>query len=204
MRATLSTVRATAADVPTLGRTLARAFHDDPVFSWVVPDHERRRALLPAVFETFAEVYLLHEETYLLGDGVGAALWAPDGVAPLPAELEAWFGARQEEILGQDANRAFRLGELLEQHHPEQPCFYLQFVGILPAQHGRGLGSRLLASGLRRRDAAGLPCYLEATSSHNRRLYERHGFEVFAELSLPDGPPLWPMWRVPEPAPPTT
>jgi hypothetical protein len=28
-------------------------------------------------------------------------------------------------------------------------------------------------------------------------LYERHDFEVTEEFELPDGPPLWRMWREP-------
>jgi hypothetical protein len=46
--------------------------------------------------------------------------------------------------------------------------------------------------------AEGTPAYLEASSARNRALYERHGFEVTEELSLPKGgPPIWLMWREP-------
>src|SRR5207253_2474548 len=38
---------------------------------------------------------------------------------------------------------------------------------------------------------------LAASSEGNRRLYRRHGFEVTAEIKLPDGPTMWPMWREP-------
>jgi hypothetical protein len=50
---------------------------------------------------------------------------------------------------------------------------------------------------LDRADAEGMPAYLEATSPLNRRLYERHGFEVTQEFVLPKGPPMWAMWREP-------
>lgn len=42
-----------------------------------------------------------------------------------------------------------------------------------------------------------MTAYLEATSPLNRRLYERHGFEVTGEIQLPNGPAMWPMWREP-------
>jgi hypothetical protein len=32
----------------------------------------------------------------------------------------------------------------------------------------------------------------------SRLLYERHGFVTTRELRLPDGPPIWPMWRDPQ------
>lgn len=192
---TIEIARATTPDVPTINETLGRAFQDDPVFRWVVPDDRARRARLASVFGAFADIYVPLGESYLAGDGAGAALWAPAGVEPFTEEQEEAFGERMVEILGADAERAFELDGLLDQHHPEEPCLYLQFVGVVPERQGRGLGSRLLATVLEEADANGTPAYLEATSPDNRRLYERHGFETVGELTLPDGPALWPMWR---------
>lgn len=188
---------AASTDAPTLSDVLARAFQDDPVFAWVVPDPARRRARLPAVFAVFAEFYLRHNETYIAADRAGAALWAPPGVEPVPEEHAEAFGERITAILGDDADRGWEVTALLAQHHPAEPSFYLQFVGVAPEHQGRGIGSRLLVTVLQRCDAAGTPAYLEATSVHNRRLYQRHGFETVGELRLPDGPVLWPMWREP-------
>ncbi len=184
------------ADRDTVGEVLARAFHDDPVFEWIVPDARRRSARLSAVFAAFTDAYVVHDESYVAGDGVGAALWLPSGTE---------LGEQQFEVLGEqigaaledDAERAFEASALLDEHHPEEPCCYLQFMGVLPEQQGRGIGSRLLRSVLDRCDAEGTPAYLEATTVDNRRLYERHGFELLSELTLPDGPPLWSMWRDP-------
>lgn len=190
------------ADVPTIGGTLARAFHDDPVFEWIVPDAAARRVTLPSVFAAFAEAYMVHQETELVADGAGAAVWAPAGAEPMTADQEHRIGELLAAILGADAERAVTAMELLDHHHPSRPCAYLQFMGVVPACQGRGLGSQLLTSMLVRCDASGTPAYLEATSEANRRLYQRHGFDTMTELVLPDGPPLWPMWREPAPATP--
>lgn len=198
--ATIDIAPAVSADLPTLSRALGRAFHDDPVFEWVVPDAASRRARLPSVFAAFAEIYLPHEETYLAGDGVGAALWAPAGSDPFDGEQGEAFGERMVAVLGEDADRAFELGELLGQHHPEQPCFHLQFMGVVPEHQGRGLGGRMLTTVLQRCDATGTPAYLEASTVDNRRLYQRHGFDTVGEITVPQGPTLWPMWREPAPA----
>jgi RimJ/RimL family protein N-acetyltransferase len=40
-----------------------------------------------------------------------------------------------------------------------------------------------------------MPAYLEASTEASRRLYQRLGFEDCAELRLPGGPQMWPMWR---------
>lgn len=150
--ATTAIARAVAADAPTLSGVLARAFHDDPVFEWVVPDGDRRRAKLPHVFAAFIEAYLSHQETYLAADSAGAALWAPPGVEPFPEAQAEAFGARIAAVLGDDAQRAGEIMALLEEQHPAQPCFYLQFVGVVPEHQGRGIGSRLLSTVLQRCD----------------------------------------------------
>lgn len=64
---------------------------------------------------------------------------------------------------------------------------------------GQGIGSALLRSVLERCDLEGVPAYLEATCVRNSDLYARHGFTVRGEVVLPDGPPLFPMWREPRP-----
>jgi hypothetical protein len=46
-----------------------------------------------------------------------------------------------------------------------------------PGLAGQGIGSLLMV--------------------RNKRLYERHGFEVEDPFGAADGPPLWPMWRQP-------
>ena len=45
-------------------------------------------------------------------------------------------------------------------------------------------------------DQAGYPAYLESSNIRNNPLYERFGFEVTAEVTLPeDGPTMWLMER---------
>jgi ribosomal protein S18 acetylase RimI-like enzyme len=74
---------------------------------------------------------------------------------------------------------------------------FLWFLGVVPHRQGLGLGSTLLTAMLGRCDREGTPSYLDATSEHNRRLYERHGFTVTAERSVDGSPPMWAMWREP-------
>jgi uncharacterized protein YjiS (DUF1127 family) len=66
---------------------------------------------------------------------------------------------------------------------------------VRPEAQGRGAGSALLARGLARADAEGLPAYLEATSRRNAALYARHGFEVQAIVEAEGYPEIILMWR---------
>ncbi len=193
---------ATHADVPLLSWVLARAFHDDPVMACCVPDPMERRARLPLLFAAYAEVFIDHGHTYRTGETAGAALWAPPGTDPIPDHHQDWLEERMGLILGEDADRAGEVDALLEEHHPEEACYFLKLAGVAPEHQGRGLGGRLLTLVLEQCDATATPAYLEATSPDNRRLYERHGFHTLSQLTVPRGPTLWSMWRDPIPAHP--
>lgn len=190
------------ADVPELGAVLARAFHDDPVFRWLVPDADTRAAATPAFFAAMARYHFLggggvevaHSER-----GIGAAtLWAPPGrwqqqpwgqVAMLPAVVRAFRGRLA-------AARA--LSEEMKRNHPEEPHWYLAVVGSDPLVRGAGFGQALMRSRLERCDAEGAPAYLESSHPDNIPYYQRFGFDLIGEFSAPGGgPPLWPMWRRP-------
>ena len=86
---------------------------------------------------------------------------------------------------------------LLDEHHPSDPCWYLAFMGVDPSAQGQGIGSSLLAAVLAHADRDGMPAYLEASCPENRRLYERHGFELMRELTVSDCPAIYAMWRAP-------
>jgi GNAT superfamily N-acetyltransferase len=189
--------KASAREVPRLGRALARAFFDDPVFRWGFPDDERRRAVLPPFFSLWTETFLRHDEVYTAGEGTGAALWAPPGEPPVADEDGDEFGRRLEALYGVDAERLSAVGKLIEEHHPPGSYYFLQFMGVGPEGQGRGLGSALLAPMLGRCDREGVRAYLDATSPRNKRFYERHGFRASGEYAPEGGPPLWPMWREP-------
>ena len=50
---------------------------------------------------------------------------------------------------------------------------------------GRGVGGKLLQPVLQRADASRTACYLETEAERNLAFYERHGFRVVAEASVP-------------------
>lgn len=185
--------KATATDLPDVSDTLALAFYDDPVVTWIIDDGPRRQQLLPGFFGAIAESYLAYDETYSVDEGVAAAVWAPPG-AKDDEELPAVLGAVVEEY----AERLFETLGLMDEKHPVEPHRYLFLLGTRPEWQGRGLGSSLMAPVLQTCDRDRVPVYLEATSERNKQLYIWHGFEVTDELALPGGPTMWPMWRSPQ------
>jgi ribosomal protein S18 acetylase RimI-like enzyme len=192
----------TKADVPELSTVLARAFHDDPVWAWLLPDPAQRARRVPRVFAA------LTRHHHLAGGGVevarrggtigAAALWDPPGrwkhtrLAQLRA-VPSLIGA-----LGMRIPTAMAVDEVMQGAHPEEPHWYLAVIGSDPAVRGGGFGQALMRSGLERCDAQHAPAYLESSKSEHVPYYTRFGFEVTGEIVLPDGgPTLIPMWRQP-------
>jgi len=99
-------------------------------------------------------------------------------------------------VVFQDFPRTFELFELFDAHHPQDPHYYLQFIGVRPGRQGTGIGSALLRAVLDRCDLEGAGVYL-AADERSRLLYLKHGFEATTELRLPEGPSFFPMWRAP-------
>ena len=67
-------------------------------------------------------------------------------------------------------------------------------LAVLPSYQGRGIAQQLTAYGLALADDRGEDIYLEASPAA-RRLYERNGFQAFAEVELIEGYPMVPMLR---------
>jgi len=177
--------------------TLSAAFHRDPVFEWIYPDTPHRRAVVPHLFSVLVEQFASRHQVRTTPDVDGVALWLPPGEELLSDATAEPVMDELAEGAGPAADRLMECFDVLDAHHPHEPHWYLGFLGVRPAVQGHGLGGSLLRSTLVGVDEAGEAAYLEATSADNRRLYERHGFEVVRELPLPDGPSLFAMWREP-------
>lgn len=179
---------------------VAAAMCDGPVARWLHPDQAVRRRSSPAYFAVFVEHAVRYGEVYATADPdtgrlSGVALWFPlTSMIPPPPD----YDRRMKECAGAAYDRICELDAALDAHHPLEPHHYLAFLAVHPDRQNRGVGSALLNRHHARLDRAGIPAYLEANDPRNRDLYLRHGYACRPVLRLPDGPPVWPMWRVPE------
>ncbi len=193
---------AVKADVRELSRTMGRAFHDDPVMTWILPDDNARSAQLHRMFATMT----LHH--HLAGGGVEVACDGPGiGAAALWDPPNRWMHTRTEQfammptfmrVFGLRSAQGRMVQEIMKRAHPEEPHWYLAAIGSDPTVRGRGFGQVLMQSRLDRCDAEHCPAYLESTKPENVPYYQRFGFTVTREIVLPQGgPTLWAMWRPP-------
>ena len=74
--------------------------------------------------------------------------------------------------------------KMLSSYHPNEPFYYLWFIGVLPEKQSKGIGTKLLKEVLRKCDEDHRAIYLETSVIKNISWYQRFGFEVFNELDL--------------------
>ena len=191
--------RATDADRAAIAVTLARAFNDDPVQSWLFPDDERRPLRSRRMFAMRLRQLMPHRETYTTDGAAGAALWALPERWRLGRIEELRMGLALLPVLGRRLPIIARGVEMIERAHPATPHYYLAVLGTDPDAQGSGIGSALMRPVLDACDRDEVPAYLESSKERNIDFYARHGFRVTGELSLPEGPKVWPMWRDPRP-----
>ena len=187
---------ATHADLDTLVDTLSDSFSNDPILNWVIP----QASLYPDFFRMIIrDVYLPHGISHLEEQGRGAALWLPPGrefAMPTRFGLLSLFVRLIMRQGLKPLRRVRQQADTFDQYHPTEPHYYLQFIGARLRNQGQGVGSALLKHGIRVCDEQSMPAYLESSNVLNVPLYQRYGFEVTNEVTLPDGgPTAWFMWK---------
>jgi GNAT superfamily N-acetyltransferase len=190
--------------IPIAAAVLARAFHDDPVTTFMIPEPEERALLLPALYVAAAGLAERFGEGFVTEPALlGAALWFPPGRTELGTEHFEAVGAGDlarrlpRGAFGRFATVMGYLDGLRKRDIP-RPHWYLSVLGVEPEVQGRGIGGLLIRPILERCDAAGLPSYLETQKQRNVPFYERHGFRVVVEVDEPtSGIRFWTMLREP-------
>jgi GNAT superfamily N-acetyltransferase len=185
-------------EVSHIVEAVAQAFYDDPLLSWVFPDDDRRLRRLTEGFGLFMrKVWLTHGQCYTTDRYAGGSFWLPPGTWQMGFLRQLLMLPAMIRFAGRDMPRLMSFLTATERVHPHDPHYYLPVIGVAPPWQGKGFGAALLRPVLEICDRERLPAHLEASSSRNRALYERHGFRVVGQIRVKDSPPAWPMRREP-------
>jgi GNAT superfamily N-acetyltransferase len=171
---------------------LTLAFAADPPSRWLYPEPEAYVRYFPAFARALGGAAFGRQTAVASPDHAAVALWLDPDAAPDEHAMERLI---EESVAPRNRATVAAVVEEMVRHHPDEPHWYLPFIGVEPPRQGRGLGAALLQAAVARCDAEGLPAYLESTNPRNRPLYERHGFEAVGEIRVGDCPPIVPMLR---------
>jgi GNAT superfamily N-acetyltransferase len=197
---------AAASDTDVLSQVIADAFFDLAVSQWLIASPDARKAIFPGYFKLYVEHALADGLVHTSADRTAVALWIPAGQNP--ADPMDGYDARLAAATGPWIGRFRAFDAALDNNHPRGVSHHhLAILAVRSDRQGHGTGTALLDAHHAALDRDGLPAYLEASGPRTRDLYLRHGYVLRSDAPfyLPDGgPPMWPMWREPQPNPDTS
>ena len=185
------------------GEVLGRAFFDDPLTSWCVPNDATRAKALPWFMAKASDLGHRWGEVHTTAGAVeGSAIWLPPGKTKVTLGQMWRVGLLLSPLKFGPSGfmRFMKVMNTFEHLHDRDmavPHWYLFILGVDPPRQGQGLGGVLMSDVLARADAEGLPCYLETQKTINVPFYQKHGFQVVVEDDIPNGPHYWTMKRPP-------
>jgi hypothetical protein len=182
-----------------LAGVLARAYHGDSAFKYVIPDSEARHILSPWVFRSAVRTGRLYGEVLRTQMGDGAAVWfspfydvslrqiVRDALLSMPFKVDRGIIRRTMKL-------GAHLQEVREWLAPI-PHWYLMFLGATASEES-SIGAGCIEPILLRADSAGIPCYLETFDEEKLGFYKGYGFRITGAGRIAgDGPNFWAMTR---------
>ncbi len=180
---------------------LARAFQEDPYYGYILPDAQRRRRIVPWIFERVLRYGLLYGKVYTTPAVEGAAIW----LGPTNPVFGWWGAVRAGLFLmplkmkRAEYRRIQLIDHAVDQIHMQTvtgPHWYLVALGVDPTCQGRRIGGALIQPVLEMAERENLACFLDTNLEKNLGFYGKHGFKVVGqEQPDPEGPYAWGMVR---------
>jgi ribosomal protein S18 acetylase RimI-like enzyme len=185
---------ATSSEEPSVVAVIVLAFSTDPLVRWIWPDPHDYLCHFAGLTRAYGEQAFHRESADYIDGYLGGALWLPPGVHADSATVDACIN---DTITEDKRESVVELFERMESSCPQEPCWYLPFIGVDSMHRGKGLGSALLEHALARCDHDNTPAFLESSNPRNISLYERHGFEILDTFQIGSSPRVSTMLRVP-------
>lgn len=181
--------------------TLALAFHQDPAMVHMLPDEASRGVRLRRLMGWMVDQQLKIGLVLGTADVTGVTLWRTPGMVHFHEPLWHRDTLLHIGIFGRYLLRALRTDDGITSHLPKgEDWMYLKMAAVHPDHQGKGLGGRIIRTGLAEAARLGVPSVLETATPSNVGLYQRLGYCIASEWDVTKGGPhFWTMTN-PEPA----
>jgi len=178
----------------TAARLLARAFIDDPLMRYVLPNHAIRQRQLDGIFRGPVNACELHggvARHHIGADLVAAALWLPVRRVPLPVTTVVRSGVLFAPLLIGPVAACRMLRHEAPCEHlirkiAGEDCGYIWIVGVAPERFRSGLGRLIVTRVFMDMARRNLKlCMLKTENESNLAFYEKLGFRTVTKLHNP-------------------
>lgn len=177
-------------DTAKAGAVLADAFQHDPF--WINVFEELQMDEKQMFFEGSIRYGLKYGNVYAPSENLeGIAVWVSNAYA----DMTMWRALRSGSIgfflkMGmKTGKKMMSIFEPLEADRREnmkgRSYIYLIVIGIATEFQGKLFGGKLIEAVIEESERAGIPIYLETTTEKNIKMYERIGFTILSQSTLP-------------------
>jgi ribosomal protein S18 acetylase RimI-like enzyme len=186
IRTTVDTPRSRLGHVATVLPSVVRAFMDDPLYRWLVPERTRRHDALADIFSLTLERAALAGEVDIDPTGRAVAAWTGpdrallDDPTPFVDLLERWAPCRLDAAIA---------GAVGTDAATPRGARTLHLLAVDPDVQGRGVGRALLAPRLDMAMNADEAVVLSTSNPDNLGFYGRLSFVQVAAVPVADGGP---------------
>jgi GNAT superfamily N-acetyltransferase len=122
-------------------------------------------------------------KVYFSDEGKGCALILfPDQQKTTPASLLLDLKLIITSIGLANVRKAISREREIKMRRPQEPVYYLWFIGVEPGEQAKGIGSALLKGIIKEAGAINRPICLETSAPQNLPLYQKAEFSIYNEL----------------------
>lgn len=177
--------KASSADKELIIDILFKSFRENKSIHFLLGKNATRPVVIRKLMAYSVDYCTLFGEVYLSEDRKACALLLfPEKkkttIHSILLDLRLAFSVIGISNLKKTLDREVRLKKI----HPSTPFIYLWFIGVDPAEQGKGIGTRLLNELLKKAHEMGKPVYLETSTRKNIPWYEKHGFTLYNQFNF--------------------
>lgn len=169
---------------------LLHSFFDNSSVNYIIRQDRKKSLRIKYLMDYSFDLCYFFGEIYLSGDRKACALILfpekkKNKIKSVLLDIKFILRSLDFAHLKKAVVRDFKIKRL----QPAGLQFYLWFIGVLPKEQGKGIGSNLLGEVIKKGEENGRPILLETSRIDNVEWYQKFGFELYNELYL--GYPLY-------------
>ncbi|MFX0178179.1 MAG: GNAT family N-acetyltransferase [Candidatus Hodarchaeota archaeon] len=182
---------------------LSKAFQNDPIIRWQIPEAHKRLEKAHYIFEIKLRIGISFGEVYGTSENLeGIAIW----YSPMNVNISYWKylikgGFKLPFKFGRKITKKMTITKAVDDSmrniYMKVPYWYFGLIGVDPKFQGQGFASKLIKPMLERIDKEKFPIYLETTLERNLPFFRYFNFDKLEEIIIPNTSIVhWSMLRI--------
>ncbi len=178
-------IKATYDDKSVVLDILTKSFDTNQSVNYIVKQDENRAQRVRALMDYSFEVCYLFGDVYLSNDKKACALILyPDKKKTTIKSILLDVKLILSCVGIGNVKKALTRESKIKKLQPNEPMYYIWFIGVDPAYQNSGIGTELLNEVIQDSAHKKRSIYLETSTLKNIPWYKKFGFDVYNELDL--------------------